>query len=75
MVAFGDLSTFAVLLGEFERRLEEVHKQSRCAIQACNSLGGRNALEATIAQELAHDCAVLLLDPSLVVLAVRTRAG
>src|SRR5215469_7934455 len=38
--------------------------------RATPRIGGRNALEAAIAQELPYDGAVLLLDPSLVVLAV-----
>src|SRR5205807_7623680 len=74
VVALGDLSALAVLLGELEGRLEEVHEQSRSATQARDGLGGRYPLKAAIAQELPHDRAVLLFDPSLVVLAVRARA-
>ena len=75
MVALGDLSALAMLCRQFEGWLEEVHEESRGAIQARNRFGSGNALEALIAQKFAHDGAVFLLDPSLVVLAIRTRAG
>ena len=75
MVALGHMSPFAVLLSELERGLEEVHEQTRRAVKACNGLRGSNALETTVTQQLAHDSAIFLLDPSLIVLAIRSRAS
>jgi hypothetical protein len=75
MIPLGDLSALAMLCSQLERGLEEVHEQSRGVIQARDCLGGRNALEAPIPEELAHDGAIFLLDPGLVILAIRTRAG
>ena len=75
MVALGDLSAFTMFCSQFERGLEEVHEQPRGAIQARDRLRGRDTLKAPIPEKLAHDSAVLLLDPSLVVLAIGARAG
>jgi len=74
MVAFGHLSALAMLLRELERGLEEVHEQTRGAVQSGDRLCGGNTLETAVAQKLAHDSAVLLLDPSLIILAIRPRA-
>src|SRR5437773_6117453 len=75
MVALEDLCSLTMLCSQFERGLKEVHEQPRGTIQARDRLGGSNALEAPIAQKLAHDGAVFLLDPGLVVLAIWARAG
>src|SRR5271156_1844938 len=64
-----------MLLRQLERGLEEVHEQTRSAVQSGDRLCGGNALETTVAQQLAHDSAVLLLDPRLVVLPPRPRAS
>ena len=45
MVAFGYLSTLAMLLRQLERGLEEVHEQTRGAVQSGDRLRGGNALE------------------------------
>jgi hypothetical protein len=70
MVALGHPSTFAVLFRQLEGRLEEVHEQTRGAVQSRNGLSGSNTSETAVGEELAHHSAILLLDPSLVVLAV-----
>ena len=75
MVALGDLSALAMLFRQLEGGLEEVHEQPRGAIQARDRLRGGDALEAPIAKKLAHDGAVFLLDPGLVILAIGPRAG
>ena len=74
MIAFGHLSALAMLLRQLERGLEEVHEQTRSSVQSGDRLRGGNALESAVAQELAHDSAVLLLDPGLVILSVRSGA-
>src|SRR6185312_4293885 len=74
MVPFGDLSALAILLRQLEGGLEEVHEQARSAIQSGNGLRGSDALETAVAEELAHDGAVLLFDPGLIVLAPRSGA-
>ena len=75
MIALGHLSALAVLLRELEGGLEEVHEQTRGAVQARDSLRSGDTLKAAVAQELAYDSAVLLLDPSLIVLAIGARAS
>jgi hypothetical protein len=70
MVSFGHVSALAVLLRELEGGLEKVHEQTRGAIQSRDRLRGGDALETAVAEKLAHDSAVFLLDPGLVVLAV-----
>ena len=55
---------------EFERGMEEVHEQPRGAIQARDRLRSRDPLKAAaVPKKLADDCAVLLFDPGLIVLA------
>src|SRR5437016_1299267 len=74
MIALGHLSALAVLFRKLEGGLEEVHEQTRGAVQSRDGLRGGNALETAVAQELTHHSAVFLLDPSLIVLAIRPRA-
>jgi hypothetical protein len=74
MVAFGYLGPLAMLLRELKRGLEEVHEQPRSAVQSGDRLCGGDALETAVAQKFAHNSAVLLLDPGLVVLTPRSRA-
>lgn len=75
MVTLRYLSALAVLFRELEGGLEEVHEQTRGAVESRDGLRGGNTLEAAVAQELAHDSAVLLLNPGLVILAVGPRAS
>src|ERR1700724_539450 len=57
-----------------ERRLKEIHEQPHRGIQSRQRRRGFQALEAAIADRAAHDRAILLLHPSLVVLAIGTAA-
>jgi hypothetical protein len=75
MVAPRDLSTLTMLFCQFERGLEEVHKQPRGAVQPSNRLRRRDALKAPVSEKLTNDRLVFLLDPSLVVLAIGARAS
>jgi hypothetical protein len=74
MVSLGHLRPLPMFLGQFERGLEEVHEQPRCSVQTRKRLGRSDAFEPAITQQLAHDGAVLLFDPGLVILAIRSRA-
>jgi hypothetical protein len=56
------------------RGLEGVREQPGCRVKARDSPCCRQPCEATIAQELAHDGAIFLLYPRLIVLTVGTRA-
>ena len=74
VVALVHPRALAALLDESERRLEEVHEQPHRPVQSGQRGGGLDALEAAVSDHPAHDGAVLLLDPGLVVLAVGPRA-
>src|SRR6185437_10887891 len=74
MVPLGDLSALAVLLRQLEGGLEEVHEQARSAIQSRDGLRGSDTLETAVTEELAHNSAVFLFDPCLIVLAPRSGA-
>jgi hypothetical protein len=56
-------------------RAERSSQQSRGPIQARHGPGGCDALETAVADKLAHNGAVLLFDPSLVIFAVWARAA
>src|SRR5580658_10278865 len=75
MVPLGHLRSLPMLLRQLERGLEEVYEQPRSPVEARQHLSRGNALEPPITQQLAHDGAVLLFDPGLVILAIRPRAG
>jgi hypothetical protein len=75
MVALGDPSAIAMLGSQFERGLEEIHEQSRGSVQTGDGPGGSNAFEAAIPEQFSYDSTILLLDPRLVVLSIRSRAG
>src|ERR1700739_1214955 len=62
------------LRGQLERGLEEVHEQAHRGIQSRQRGCGFQTLEAAIADGGAHDRAILLVPPSLVVLAIRAAA-
>lgn len=70
MIALGHLRAVALLGSQFERGLEEVHKQPGCPVEARDRPGCRQALEAPIPQELPYNRAIFLLYPRLVVLTV-----
>ena len=75
MIALGHLCAVALFGSQFERGLEEVHEQPGRSVEARDCPRCRQAFKAPIAQELAHNGAVLLLDPRLIVLAVGPRTG
>jgi hypothetical protein len=60
---------------ELERRLKQVGVQSSGSVEPHQSLRRAQALQSAIADESPNNRAVLLLDPSLVVLAVGARPG
>lgn len=64
----------AGLLPQLERRLQKVAAQPARRIQTGQRFDREQAFEPAVADQAAHERAVLLLDPSLVVLAVRSRA-
>ncbi|HMB02522.1 MAG TPA: hypothetical protein VKP69_02145 [Isosphaeraceae bacterium] len=69
-----DLGALADLGPELERWLEIIHIRADHAVKASQALAGDQAREALIAHEPADDGAILLLDPSLVILLVGPRA-
>ena len=70
-----DLRAVTRLLGQLERRLEEIHEQPQRAIQLLQRRSGLQPLIAPVAHRVTDHCTVLLFDPRLVVLAVRPAAG
>src|SRR5688572_24590625 len=73
MIALDDLGTFAPLLLQLERRLEEVHVEACCRIEPRHDPYRLGAIEAAVADEPAHDGTIFLLDERLVVLLVGSR--
>src|SRR6185295_17865148 len=73
VIALDDASAYATLLFELERWLEEVDEQSRGGIQPPKRLYGSHAFKSAVADQPPDHRSVLLLDPCLVVLVVRTR--
>ena len=65
----------ALFMLELERWQKRVAMQPSGSIKATQGLGGRVSFEARVANESPYDCAVLLLDPCLIVLAVCARAS
>ena len=75
VVALADEGALPSLLGELERRLEEVHEQPHRPVEPRQGFGRGEPLEPPVAHHPPHDGAVLLLDVGLVVLAIGPRAG
>src|SRR5262249_54444515 len=75
MGTLDDLGTFAPLFLQLERWLKEVHVETRRRIEPGHHFRRLNAIEAAVADEPAHDGAVLLLDESLIILLVSACAG
>src|ERR1700748_32730 len=73
-VALPDQCAVTRLRGQLERGLEEVHEQAQRGIQSRQRGRGFQALEAAITDGAAHNRAILLLHPSLVVLTIRATA-
>ena len=74
VIALDDLGAFAALLLQLERRLEEVYVKARSCIETRKQAGRLDAFEAAIADQSADHSAILLLDMSLIVLLVGSRA-
>src|SRR3954462_9867711 len=67
MVALADPCPLALLPGQLERGLEDVHEQPHRRVEPGQSRRGRQPLQASIAHDAADHGAVLLLDEGLVV--------
>src|SRR5947207_15690451 len=63
----------ALFMLELERWQKRVAMQPSGRIKATQDLRGRVSFEARVANEPPYDCAVLLLDPRLIVLSVCAR--
>src|SRR4051812_1429357 len=74
VVLLDDPSTDARLGPELEGRLDEIRVQPRSSIQRGQHLHALKTLEPAIADQAPDDGAVLLLDPSLIVLPIGTGA-
>src|SRR6266545_6579336 len=65
----------ALLLRELERRLEEVHEETRRRVHPRKRLPRRDAFEPPVPDEATDDGSVLLFDPCLIVFTIGSRAG
>src|SRR3954470_23364817 len=74
MVALADPCALALLPGQLERGLEDVHEQPCRRVEPGQSRRGRQPLQASIAHDAADHGAVLLLDEGLVVFAIGSTA-
>jgi len=72
VIALSDRPAVARLFRQLERGLEEVHEQAERRIEPCQRRRCAQPLVASVANRVPNDRAVLLLDPGLVVLAIRT---
>jgi len=75
VVALDDPRPCSNLLLEFEGRLEEIHEQASCPIQAPQRFDSLRSFEPVVADEAPHDSPVLLLHPRLIILVVGPRTG
>src|SRR3954447_15049908 len=74
MIALADPCALALLPGQLERGLEDVHEQPCRRVEPGQSRRGRQPLQASIAHDAADHGAVLLLDEGLVVFAIGSTA-
>src|SRR3954451_16752431 len=74
MIALADPCALALLPGQLERGLEDVHEQPCRRVEPGQSRRGRQPLQAAIAHDAADHGAVLLLDEGLVVFAIGSTA-
>src|SRR3954447_20035626 len=74
MIALADPCALALLPGQLERGLEDVHEQPCRRVERGQSRRGRQPLQASIAHDAADHGAVLLLDEGLVVFAIGSTA-
>src|ERR1043166_6596563 len=71
MISLCYLRAGSTLFGQLERRLKKIHEEPRRGVETGERLGYRYAFKASVADHPAHDRAILLLDPCLIVLPVR----
>jgi len=64
------LARGTLLFSKFEGRLEVVHEEPHRIVETAQFGGGLQAFEPPIADDAPDDGAVLLFDPSLIVLTV-----
>jgi hypothetical protein len=74
MIAFDHLGALAPLVLQLERWLEEVHVEPRRRVEPANHASRLNAVKPAISRQSSDNCAVLLLDESLIVLFVGSRS-
>src|SRR6185295_3474098 len=70
VVALANPCPLALLPGQLERGLEEVHEQPHRRVEPGQGRRGRPSFQASVAHDATHHSAVLLLDKGLVVLAI-----
>jgi len=75
MVAFSEPRTDAFLFGQFERRLEEIHKEACDSVKTSERFDGGDAIEPTVPDHPTDNQSILLLDPCLVVPSVWPTSG
>src|SRR5574339_422228 len=75
VVALHDLAPDPVLAQQFADRAEEVVLEAEQTVEALQDRPRRAGAEAVVADEAAHEQAVALLDPGLVILAIGAPAG
>src|SRR6516165_10990605 len=66
--------TFALLAGQFERGLEEVHIQPGTLVKPPQRCSGAEPAQPPVAGQPPHHRAIFLLHPGLIVLAISARA-
>jgi len=74
VIALPDYCPIPRLRGQLEGGLEEIHEQPHYGIQARQRRRGFQTFEGPRADHAAHDSAILLLHPSLVILAIGAAA-
>src|SRR5262245_18285564 len=75
VVALEDLGAASASAEQLPHRAEEVVLEPAQVVEALQDGPGRTGAEAVVADEPAHEQAVALFDPRLIVLSVRPAAG
>src|SRR2546423_675344 len=70
MIALAYPRALALLLGQFERRLEKIHEQPHRRVEPRQRRCNLQSLQTATAHNTANHSAVLLLDEGLIVLAI-----
>jgi hypothetical protein len=74
MVPFDDFGTVAVLLLQFEGRLEEIDKEARQSVQLREFVRSFQTLIPAITHHFPNDRAVLLLNKGLIIFPIEAAA-